>query len=98
MAVLNMHKVMICAMKENRKGILELLQKRGVLEICEELLHSEKEQPEAFFKKTNTATQVSIFEKNAALAESALEILQELCPEETSMLSSLEGKKLIESE
>ena len=98
MAVLNMHKVMICAMKENRKGILELLQKRGVLEICEELLHSEKEQPEAFFKKTNTATQVSIFEKNAALAESALEILQELCPEETSMLSSLEGKKLIERE
>ena len=98
MAVLNMHKVMICAMKENRKGILELLQKRGVLEICEELLCSEKEQPEAFFKKTNTATQVSIFEKNAALAESALEILQELCPEETSMLSSLEGKKLIERE
>lgn len=98
MAVLNMHKVMICAMKENRKGILELLQKRGVLEICEELLQSKKEQSEVFFKKTNTATQVSIFEKNAALAESALEVLQELCPEETSMLSSLEGKKLIESE
>ncbi|MCR5736647.1 MAG: V-type ATP synthase subunit I [Eubacterium sp.] len=97
MAVLEMRKVIICAMKENRKGILELIQRKGVLEIREDLLQK-NEELEQYLSKINTATQVSIFEKNAALAENALEILQELFPEETSLLSSLEGKKLLESE
>jgi V/A-type H+-transporting ATPase subunit I len=97
MAVLEMRKVMICAMKENRKGILELIQKKGVLEIREDLLQTD-EETEAFLSKMNTATQVSIFDKNGALAENALEILQELYPEETSLLSSLEGKKLLNTE
>lgn len=97
MAVLDMRKVIICAMKENRKGILELLQKKGVLEIREDLLQKD-EETEKYLSKINTATQVSIFDKNAALAENALEILQEQFPEETSLLSSLEGKRLVDTE
>ena len=68
MAVLQMRKINICAMKENRKRILELLQRKGCLEIIE------SESEDTIFAKTNTATQISIFERNAALAENALEI------------------------
>ena len=101
MAVLNMRKIVICAIKENRKNILELLQRKGCLEIEEKLLHSgKKKNPEdqELLSKMNTATQISIFDKNAALSEHALEILQEYCPEKTSMLSSLEGRREIDSE
>lgn len=86
MAVLQMRKINICAMKENRKKILELLQKRG----CLELIESESE--DTVFARTNTAAQISIFERNTALAENALEILDMYSAEKKSMLSSLEGK------
>ena len=89
MAVLQMQKINICAMKANRKKILELLQKRGCLEIIE------KDKEDEVFTKTNTATQISIFERNVSLAENALEILDMYAPEKKSMLSSLEGKKQI---
>lgn len=92
MAVLNMCKVNICAMKENRKKILELLQKKGCLELQEEM------QEDSVFSRMNTATQISIFERNAALAENALEIMDIYFPEEKSMFSSLEGKKQINSD
>ena len=101
MAVLNMRKIIICAIKENRKNILELLQRKGCLEIEEKLLKSGKNknsEETELLSKMNTATQISIFDKNAALSEHALEILQEYSPEKTSMLSSLEGQKLIDSE
>lgn len=89
MAVLQMRRINICAMKENRKKILELLQKRG----CLELIESESE--DTVFAKTNTAAQISIFERNTALAENALEILDIYSAEKKSMLSSLEGKREI---
>lgn len=89
MAVLQMRKINICAMKENRKRILELLQRKGCLEIIE------SESEDTIFAKTNTATQISIFERNAALAENALEIMQMYIPEDKSIFSSLEGKRQI---
>lgn len=89
MAVLNMCKINICAMKENRKKILELLQKKGCLELQEEI------QEDSVFGRMNTATQISIFERNASLAENALEIMDMYFPEDKSMFSSLEGKKQI---
>ena len=90
MAVLNMCKVHICAMKKNRKQILELLQRKGCLEI-----HEEIEQDEVF-DKMNTATQMSLYDRNAILAENALEIMEEYFPEEKSIFSSLEGKSPID--
>ena len=63
MAVLQMQKINICAMKANRKKILELLQKRGCLEIIE------KDKEDEVFTKTNTATQISIFERNVSRSE-----------------------------
>ncbi|MFQ9515719.1 MAG: V-type ATP synthase subunit I [Eubacterium sp.] len=89
MAVLNMCKINICAMKKNRKKILELLQKKGCLEIHEEV------QEDSVFGRMNTATQISIFERNAAQAENALEIMENYFPQDRTLLSSLEGKKQI---
>ena len=87
MAVLQMRKINICAMKENRKKILELLQRKGCLEVHEEL------SEDSVFGKMNTTTQISLYERNASLAENALGILEMYAPEDKSMFSSLEGKK-----
>ena len=87
MAVLQMRKINICAMKKNRKKILELLQRRGCIEIHESM------ETDEVFEKTNTATQISIFERNSALGENALKVLSEYAPEKKGMLSALEGKR-----
>lgn len=92
MAVLQMRKINICAMKKNRKKILEFLQRKGCLEI--HVTDSE----DSVFEKMNTATQISIFERNAALADNALEILDKYCPENKSMFAGLEGKKQVDSQ
>ena len=90
MAVLQMRKINICAMKKNRKKILEFLQRKGCLEI------QETDNEDSVFEKMNTATQISIFERNAALADNALEVLDRHCPENKSMFAGLEGKKQID--
>lgn len=89
MAILKMRRVSICAMKENRKEILELLQRKGCMEIHEEI------EEDSIFSKMNTATQISIFERNAALAENALDIMEMYAPENKSVFAPLEGKKQI---
>lgn len=89
MAVLQMRKINLCAMKKNRKKILEFLQRKGCLEI------QETDSEDSVFMKTNTATQISIFERNAALADNGLEVLDKYCPENKSMFAGLEGKKQI---
>ena len=90
MAVLQMQKVSICALKKDRKAILEKIQSMGVMEI------SRFESEEEGFQTVNTQEERSAFEKNAALADTALNILQEYVPEKVSMFASLEGKDLIE--
>lgn len=95
MAVLEMCKINICAMKENRKQILELLQREGCLEITEMVDENNLDEKDELFHKMNTSTQISIYERNANLAESALEIMQEYSPEKTSIFSSLEGNMII---
>lgn len=90
MAVLQMQRFSICAMKKKRKAILEDLQSFGALEISASM------EDEGYLQKMNTMEARQGFEKSAVLADNALEILQEYAPEKTSMLSSLEGRALIE--
>lgn len=78
--------------EERPKKILELLQLKGCLEVHEEV------KEDKVFEKVNTATQISLYERQAALTDNALEILEAYIPEEKSMLSSLEGKKVISSD
>ena len=92
MAVLKMQKISICALKKDRKAILEQLQHLGVLEV-----DRDKEE-DAFFQKMDTSGQRMKFEKAATAADQALGILDAYAPEKKSLLSSLEGKELIDRE
>ena len=92
MAVLQMQKVSICALKKDRKAVLEQLQRMKVMEIMQTL----EEDPD--FTRMDTRQERMEFEKSASLADQALEILDRYAPEKKSMFSALEGKTLIEQE
>lgn len=92
MAVLQMQRVSICALKKDRKAILEKLQSLGVLEIDHIVDNDEA------FEKMDTMNARQSFEKKAQLADQALDVLDTYVPEKHSMLSGLEGKKLVEQE
>lgn len=89
MAVLQMQKIHICALKNNRKKILELLQRRGVVQI-----HSFRKEDE-IFSKTDTSSFRAKYERYVALSEQALEVLDRYSPEKKGLLSSLNGKAQI---
>lgn len=88
MAVLQMQKLCICALKKDRKSLMEFLQAAGVLELSAEA------EPDEVFKRTDTLEDRQKFERNAATADRALEVLAAVVPEETSMLAGLAGKPL----
>ena len=90
MAVLQMQRISICALKKERKKILEPLQQTGVVEIDRNV------EEDDVFQKMDTSSARGVFEKNAQVAERALEILQTYVPEKKGMLASLEGKAQIE--
>ncbi len=92
MAVLQMQRISVCALKKDRKKILELLQQKGVVEI------ERMPEEDSGFQRIDTAGQRAVFEKNANAAENALEILQIYVPEKKSMLASLEGKTPVDFE
>ena len=71
MAVLQMQKVSICALKRDRKAILEKIQSMGIMEV------SQIQEDTQGLEKMNTQTARSMFEKNAASADMALGILAE---------------------
>ena len=60
MAVMPMKRISIYALKNRRKPILELIQRRGVVEI------DDRKADETVFAKTDTVQAKSRFENNAA--------------------------------
>lgn len=92
MAVLQMQRISICALKKNRKEILEKIQAMGVMEVSQ-LLEEDDD-----FHKLDTASMRSSFEKAANAADLALSILQEYAPVKQSMFAALEGKELVGQE
>lgn len=91
MAVLQMQNLRICALKKDRSAVLGLLQAAGVVQITQEA------GDDGVFKRSDTVSFRQIFEKNALMADQALDILNEYAPEKKSLFSSLEGKALTES-
>ena len=90
MAVMQMQRLNLVAMKQNRKAILKRLQEMGALEIDVKLDAS------CEVTRVDTSAERSAFEKNALLADQALDVLQKYVPEKTSLLDSLAGKPLVE--
>ena len=69
MAVLQMQRISICALKKDRKAILEKLQSMGVMEIS----HIVEEDQD--FHKMDTVNSMMNFEKAASSLDQALDIL-----------------------
>lgn len=92
MAVLPMCRVSIYGLKFQRKGVLELLQRRGAVEVIG--------QPpdEEMLSTMDTQAAQNLFLSTQATAKRALEILDIYCPVKKSPLAMLEGRKPISLE
>ena len=71
MAVLKMQKISICALKKDRKAILEKMQSLGVLEVAPVI-----DEEDGYFRKMDTAERRTGFENGAPVVDQALEILE----------------------
>lgn len=87
MAVMPMQKVGICGMKKDRKAILEKLQSMEIMEISQEIPADEG------FDRMDTLQERQQSERNANLADQALNILDQYVPRKQSLLSGLAGKR-----
>ena len=86
MAVVSMKRLELCGLKRDRKEILELLQKRAVVEV------EPSEEGEELFAKADTSGQCQEFLDNARLLEQAVELLDHYAPPKKGMLSALAGR------
>ena len=89
MAIVQMRKLAICALKESRKAILEELQSMGVMHI---ITRDEDEGVE----RVDTLQSMMLFDKNAQTCSNAIEILNKYAPQKKGLLESLNGKDLAE--
>ncbi|WP_130836210.1 V-type ATP synthase subunit I [Lachnoclostridium sp. Marseille-P6806] len=87
MSVLPMKRIVICALRKDRKQVLELLQRQGVLEIRSSLSDDE------VFSRQDKSRMAATFRKSAEACEQALTVLDEHAPEESGLLSMLDGRK-----
>lgn len=87
MAMLQMQRIYLCALKKDRKSLLELLQRRGVVEI------SDKIPEDKILKKTDVSVAEDIFEKNINNAMEALKILTPYITDDSPMLEGMLGIK-----
>lgn len=91
MAVVEMKRIHVYALKNNRKKILEMLQRKAAVEVSSpEEAGLEAAGP---FSKTDTASARQTFEKNAQLINAAVEVLDSYCTFQKPMLAMLEGRK-----
>ncbi len=88
MAVLQMQRMNLVAMKQNRKAILSRLQELGGVEI------DIKKDGLAGTSMEDVAEERSGSEKAVSVADQAIEILDKYAPEKSSLLSMLAGKPL----
>lgn len=88
MAKVRMKRIEICALREDRKKILEYLQRKGTVQI-------NRDEDIDDLHKTDMSQNCSIFRKNSQTFSDALEILNTHFKEKSGLLSSLKGRKRI---
>ncbi len=85
-----MKRVRIVALREDRKRLLEHLQDSALIQI------KKVKKNEKGFSNVDVTSQMQVFERNVALTEQALKILDDYSREKKSMLSSFYGRKEID--
>lgn len=89
MAMLQMQRINIYALKRDRKPLLEMLQRRGIVEINDNL------PEDNIFHKTDTSYAKTSFEKSIGICKDAIEVLDKYAPVEKPLLSMLNGRKVV---
>lgn len=92
MAVLPMQRVTLCALKKNRKKILELLQRFGIIEINDTI------PEDSVFRKSDVTAAVTLLNKNVDCGKEALKILEAYTDEKKPFLGMLNGRKEVSPE
>ncbi len=88
MSVLPMKHMIICAKRQDRKAILEKLQRTEAVEI----IAREDDEQDTVFNRIDVSQSAQLFVKNSAQAEKALEVLNSAAPEKSSLLSAFAGR------
>ena len=88
MSVLPMKHMFLCAKRQDRKSILELLQRSEAVEI----ISRDVDPDDEVFSRIDVSQSSQLYKKNAASADKALEILNSAAPEKSSLLSSFAGR------
>lgn len=89
MAKLRMKKIELIALQTDSKKIIELLQRRGVVEVCRD----DDELPGA-----NVAAVINEFERHRATVEQAIDILEQTVPEKVPLTEMFGCRKELETD
>jgi len=89
-----MKRVMICALKKDRKAVLELLQRQGVVQVE----NPQCDAADPVFIQTDKSAEAAMFRKYAQSAGEALAVLNHAAPQKKGLLSSLEGRRRLSVE
>lgn len=85
-----MKTVRIIALKQDRKRLLEHLQDYALVQV------KKSDKVAEGFSRVDMTSQMQVFEKNAALAQQALDILDRNSKEKKGLLSSFSGRRQID--
>lgn len=85
-----MKTVRIIALRQDRKRLLEHLQNSSLVQI------SKSEKSRQGFDRVDVSSQMQVFERNVALTEHALKILDGASPEKAGLLSAFKGRREID--
>lgn len=89
-----MKSVTVFALRSERKRLIEYLQRQGTVDIT----RGDGEKAEEGFQRIDTASSASSFERSAAVAEKAVEIVSEYVPKKGGLLSSFSGRRIVTDE
>ena len=92
MAIVAMKRLELYGLQRERKALLELLQRRGMVEI-----HS-PQRKEPLFSQADTSQAQLEWEQNASLLEDAAALLDRYSPPKKGALSFLQGRPVISSQ
>ena len=87
-----MKTVRIVALREERKRIIEHLQDSALIQI------KKRDKETDGFSTVDMTPQTQVFERNVALTEQALKVLDEYSREKTGLLDSFKGRREIDSD
>lgn len=92
MAIVAMKRLELYGLQRDRKALLELLQRRGMVEV-----HS-PQRTEPLFSQADTSQAQLEWEQNASLLEDAVALLDRYSPPKKGALSFLQGRPVISSQ